>query len=112
MSRVTLASLREEITKLDAYTTSLHVENGAVTQKYEASKSALDISQKARKAAEAEVLRLRMLASEMRGFIMAHHATEHPFGGQKLYKEAYSNEEENIVEMPDIRFPFMDADIG
>ena len=104
MSRVTLQQLKEEIDGLNS-------QLATVTQKYEASKSELDRSRKARTDADVEVLRLRLLASEMRGFIMAHHSTEDPNGGETLYRTPYSGTDDNEVAIAAIKYPFMDSEI-
>jgi len=64
--------------------------------------------------AKAEVRRLELLASEMRGFIMAHHSKETEDGGTTYYKEPYGNmdNEENQITIPIVKYPFMDAKIG
>lgn len=105
MSRVTLASLREEVAKL-------HIHVGVLDTKNKALDTALLARKNANKALEAEVLRLRILSSEMRGFIMAHHSSDHPMGGVTVYKEPYSADGENTMELPLIRYPFMDAKIN
>lgn len=105
MSRITLASLREQI---DA----LQVKHGALQADHDANKSLLLARKNTIADLNKEVLRLRLVASEMRGFIMAHHAYETPEGGQRLYRETYGGEnEDNIVIVPVSKYPFMDVDL-
>ena len=101
MSKVTLASLTSDVNALTFNNGKLQGQLDMASKNFNTLVGDLEVQAK-------EVLRLRLLASEMRGFIMAHHATEHPLGGQTLYKEPYGSDEDNIVELPLLRYPFMD----
>lgn len=104
MSRVTMGSLMK---KLDEQAERL----GRLIQSRNDFEIALDLNSDKLEKANLEVLRLRLLASEMRGFIMAHHSKEDPEGGETLYRQPYQTDEGNEVQIPALKYPFMDARI-
>lgn len=102
--RVTIKTVLE---KVDLANTRI----GVLDKSVEVAEHSERIERQHRKNAEEEVLRLRLLASEMRGFIMAHHSREDPEGGVMLYREPYTGGENNEVQMPALKYPFMDVRI-
>jgi len=114
MPRETLASLREIIQTRDDQILAFDEELKSREAQVETIKGNAATWRADAKLAQAEVRRLELLASEMRGFIMAHHSTEVEDGGETYYKEPYGNmdNEDNQVTMPIMKYPFMDAKLG
>lgn len=63
-------------------------------------------------AEQEESLRLKLLASEMRGFLMANFTVEVEGEGELLFKSGYGGDaKDNTVVVPLVRFPFMSEKI-
>lgn len=113
MTRKTLASQQAIIDEQADSLRDMEVEIKSRDAQKESLRGDISTWRKATTEARLEIRRLEMLASEMRGFIMAHHSKETLDGGTTYYREQYgSDEESNKITIPVVKFPFMDAPIS